>query len=295
MRNLHPVRSNPSPSGSDASPLARTSNEVYLPIEARIEKVIKETPEIKTFLLSPKEPLKFEAGQFVQLTVPGVGEAPFTPSSSPYEKEILEVTVMKVGRVTEALHKMKKGQKVGLRGPYGIGYSLDEFKGKEILIVGGGVGLAPLKSLFFTLLHDIDKYKGALLCYGARTPRDLIYKKGLKRWGKEEGVELRITVDKGDRKWKGKVGLVTTLLDNLSLNLKNSIAIVCGPPIMMKFTTLRLIDLGYSPESIYLSMERNMSCGLGQCGHCMIGRYYVCKDGPVFKYSQIKDIPNPFV
>lgn len=281
MRNLHPAP-------------ARRSG-VYLPIEARIEKIIRETPEIKTFLLSPREPLKFEAGQFVQLTVPGVGEAPFTPSSSPYEKEVLEVTVMNVGRVTEALHKMKEGERLGLRGPYGIGYPLNEFKGKEILIVGGGVGLAPLRSLCLALLHDIDRYKKILLCYGARTPKDLIYKKGLKRWGREERVELRITVDKGDRQWKGRVGLVTALLDNLSLGLKNSIAIVCGPPIMMKFTTLKLIDLGYSPENIYLSMERNMSCGLGQCGHCMMGRYYVCKDGPVFKYSQIKEIPNPFV
>ncbi|MBA7482348.1 Anaerobic sulfite reductase subunit B [subsurface metagenome] len=268
---------------------------LYLTIEARIEKIIRETPEIKTFLLSPKEPLEFETGQFVQLTVPGVGEAPFTPSSSPHEKETLAVTVMKVGRVTEALHKMKKGQKVGLRGPYGMGYSLDEFKGKEILIVGGGVGLAPLRSLFLTLLYDINKYKQVLLCYGARTSRDLIYKTGLARWGQEERVELRITVDKGNRKWRGRVGLVTTLLDNLTLDFKNSIAIVCGPSIMMKFTTLKLVDLGFSPKNIYLSMERNMSCGLGQCGHCMLGKYYVCKDGPVFKYSQIKNIPNPFV
>jgi len=268
---------------------------LYLSIGARIEKVISETPEIKTFLLSPSKPLEFETGQFVQLTVPGVGEAPFTPSSSPYEKELLEVTVMKVGRVTEALHKMKKGQEIGLRGPYGIGYPLNEFSEKEILIVGGGVGLAPLRSLFLTLLHDIDRHKQVLLCYGARTPQDLIYKESLKRWGQEERVKLHITVDRGDRKWRGRVGLVTTLLDNLTLDLKNSIAIVCGPPTMMKFTTLKLIDLGFLPKNIYLSMERNMSCGLGQCGHCMLGKYYVCKDGPVFKYSQIKDIPNPFI
>ncbi len=295
MRNLYPVRSPRQRRGIRSRKGRITSNEVYLPIEARIEEIIRETPEIKTFLLSPREPLEFKAGQFVQLTVPGVGEAPFTPSSSPHEKETLEVTVMKVGRVTEALHKLKKGQKVGLRGPYGTGYPLDEFKGKEILIVGGGVGLAPLRSLFLTLLHDIDRYKEILLCYGARTPKDLIYKKGLRKWGEEERVELRITVDKGDRKWRGRVGLVTTLLNNLTLDLKKSIAIVCGPPIMMKFTTLKLIDLGYSPKNTYLSMERNMSCGLGQCGHCMIGRYYVCKDGPVFKYSQIKEVPNPFV
>jgi len=293
VRNLHPVRSK-TPQAS-ASPLAGTSNGVYLSIETRIEQIIRETPDIKTFLLSPGEPLEFEAGQFVQLTVPGVGEAPFTPSSSPHEKGTLEVTVMKVGRVTEALHKLKKGQKVGLRGPYGIGYPLNEFREKEILIVGGGVGLAPLRSLFLVLLHDINRYKKVLLCYGARTPQDLIYKESLKRWGKKERVGLRITVDKRDREWEGKVGLVTTLLDNLTLDLKNSIAIVCGPPIMMKFSTLKLIDLGHSPENIYLSMERNMSCGLGQCGHCMLGKYYVCKDGPVFKYSQIKDIPNPFV
>jgi sulfite reductase subunit B len=268
---------------------------IYLPTEARIEEIVSETPEISTFRLAPVKPVKFKAGQFVQLTVPGVGEAPFTPSSSPYNQEILDITVMKVGRVTRALHKMKKGERVGLRGPYGAGYTLDEFKGKEILLVGGGVGLAPLRSLFLALLHDIISYKQIFLYYGARTPKDLIYKRGLKKWEKEEKVNLSITVDKGDRKWKGSIGLVTTLLDNLTLELKNSIAVVCGPPVMMRFTTLKCLDLGYSPNNIYLSMERNMSCGLGQCGHCMMGRYYVCKDGPVFKYSQIKDIPNPFV
>jgi len=201
---------------------------------------------------------------------------------------------MKAGTMTSALHEMKAGEWVGLRGPFGVGYALGDFVGKEILIVGGGVGLAPLRSLFFALAHRLDSYERIVFCYGARTPSDIVYKDAvLNEWPKlDPKISFRMTVDKGDDSWKGNVGLVTTTLDNLDLWIGNSNAVVCGPPIMMKFSTFKLIDLGYKPEQICLSMEKNMSCGIGKCGHCQLGKYYVCKDGPVFSYDQIKDFPE---
>jgi len=261
---------------------------IYTPIESEIEDIIQETSNIKTFVIRPKEPIAFDTGQFVELTVPGMGEAPFTPSSSPQEKEKMELTIMNVGLVTEVLHDMQKGETVGLRGPYGLGYPLQEFKDKEILIVGGGVGLAPLRSLIFALFATIGDYKRISLRYGARTPKDIIYKDLLPEW--KNKIEVILTVDKGDKTWEGNVGLVTTILEDLDFDLNNSAVIVCGPPIMMKFSTFKLLDKGFAPKDIYLSMEKNMSCGLGQCGHCRIGPYHVCKDGPVFKFEQLKEL-----
>ncbi len=265
---------------------------IYQPIEATIEDIIAETPTIKTFVLKPKEPIEFKTGQFVELTLPGLGEAPFTPSSDPKVKDSIEITIMNVGIVTSALHNLKSQDRVGLRGPYGVGYPLAEFKNKEILIVGGGVGLAPLRSLLFSLFGEIGKYKRILLRYGARTPKDIVCKQAIEEWSKKENVDVVTTVDVGDSTWKGNVGLVTTILRDFNLNLKEAKAVVCGPPIMMKFTTLKLLDLGFLPKDIYLSMEKNMSCGLGKCGHCRLGKFYVCKDGPVFSYDKIKEIPD---
>jgi len=270
----------------------------YQPIKTKIQGVTRETPNIKTFILEPEESLHFKAGQFIQLTVPEVGEAPFTPSSSPYEKEKIKVTIMETGTVTSALHSLTPGGVVGIRGPYGKEYSLSDFEDKEILIVGGGVGLAPLRSLFFALVHDIEKYKRVLFCYGAKTPSDIVYKNAvLEDWHKinPARIHFRITVDEGNENWKGKVGLVTNTLDNLNEEIESideSVAVVCGPPIMMKFVTLKLLDIGYKWSNIFLSMEKNMSCGIGKCGHCQMGKFLVCRDGPVFTYDKIKDFPT---
>lgn len=271
----------------------KTLENPYQPIEAPIEDIIEETPNIKTFVLRPRKPIEFQTGQFVQITAPGWGEAPFTPSSSPYEKETLEVTIMQVGTVTSILHNLRPRDVIGIRGPYGKGYPLEKFYGKEVVIVGGGVGLAPLRSLLLTLFEQIKKFPRIRLCYGARSPRDLVYKSSLKEWSRREKVEVVTTVDVGDESWTGHVGLVTTILDDLKGNA-NTLAVVCGPPIMMRFVTLKLLDRNFSPENIFLSMEKNMSCGIGKCGHCMLGKYYVCRDGPVFTYAQIKDLPAIF-
>lgn len=263
---------------------------IYKPKEVILEDIITESPTIKTFVLKPREEFVFKTGQFIELTLPGIGEAPFTPSSDPNIKDKIDVTIMNVGKVTSVLHSSPKKISLGLRGPYGKGYPLDKFEGKEILIVGGGVGLAPLRSLLFSLFAEIDKYNKVVVRYGARTPDDIIYKEFIPLWAKKKKVDMVTTVDVGSPSWKGNVGLVTTILKDLPLNMKNAISIVCGPPIMMKFATLKLLDLGFKPQDIYLSMEKNMSCGLGKCGHCRIGRYYICKDGPVFTYEQLRDI-----
>lgn len=265
----------------------------YLPLNAQISEIIDESPTIKSFVVVPQEPFTFKTGQFVELTLPGAGEAPFTPSSSPAETKKMEISIMKAGRVTELLHKSKKGQQVGIRGPFGNGYPIDEFTGKTVYIVGGGVGLAPIRSLFLTLVERIGDFKGVVCRFGARTPDDLIYKKALfGSWQKIKGVDIKLTVDEADGDWKDNVGVVTTILSPDDVDVKNSVAVVCGPPIMMKFATLKLLEFGFADSQIYLSMEKNMSCGIGKCGHCMIGKYYVCKDGPVFTFDQIKNYPK---
>jgi NAD(P)H-flavin reductase len=263
---------------------------IFRPIEAAIEDIIVESPTIKTFVFRPKEEFCFQAGQFVELTFPGIGEAPFTPSSDPNIKDRFDVTIMKVGRVTNILHSICKDNSVGIRGPYGKGYPLENFHGKDVLIVGGGVGLAPLRSLLFSLFSEIEKYNKVLLRYGARTGQDMIYKNAIPEWAKKDKVDVVTTVDVGDPSWQGNVGVVTTIIKDLPINMSQAVSVVCGPPIMMKFVTLKLLDLGFKPQDIYLSMEKNMSCGLGKCGHCRIGKYYSCKDGPVFTYEQLKDI-----
>ncbi|MFA5156779.1 MAG: FAD/NAD(P)-binding protein [Candidatus Omnitrophota bacterium] len=263
---------------------------IYTPFEAIVEEIIPETPAIKTFVIRPKEKFSFRTGQFIELTLPGIGEAPFTPSSDPDVKDRFEVTVMNAGRVTSLLHALRSNFSVGIRGPYGKGYPLDTFSGKDILIVGGGVGLAPLRSLLFSLFSGMDKYNKVVLRYGARSPEDIVYRQAIPQWQQKDKVDIVVTVDKGDSQWKGNVGVVTTILNDLPVDLKNCAVIVCGPPVMMKFATMKLLEVGFQPNDIYLSMEKNMSCGLGKCGHCRIGKFYTCKDGPVFTYGQIKDI-----
>lgn len=267
----------------------------YQPVKAEILKLIDETPNIRTFVLKPEQEIPFLAGQFVELTIPGFGEAPFTPSSSHFQRETLEMTIMKVGRATGALFQLKAGDLVGIRGPYGMRYPLEKFEGRDIYIVGGGVGLAPLRALFLALIHEKKKYKRIFLRYGARSPQDIVYKYLLPEWEKLPGVNMDLSVDASDGKWMKKVGVVTCLMDEIPCDEKTSIAVVCGPPVMMKFVTKRLLEAGFQGENIYLSMEMNMSCGLGQCGHCKLGPYFTCKDGPVLTWAQIKDIEDPFV
>jgi len=266
----------------------------YVPQMAEVVEMIDETPTIRTVVMRPVPPITFRAGQFVQLTLPGLGEAPFTPSSSPYEPERLEVTILRTGRVTEALHRVKAGEFLGVRGGFGKGYPIEKLGGKEVLIVGGGVGLAPLRALILALFHDIDTIKRMVILYGARDPGELLYRRLHDEWSKKPRVTMHVAIDRPAPGWTGRTGVVTTLFDALDVELANTLVFSCGPEIMLKFVTLGLLEKGFKPEQIYLSMNRRMSCGIGKCGRCNIGPYYLCKDGPDMNYAKIMNYPNVF-
>jgi len=287
-----------------------SSDEQYLPSPAKLVEVIEETPTIKTLLLAPREPMDFKAGQFVQLTLPGVGEAPFTPSSSPVETDRLAITILKTGAVTDRLHDCRDGETLGLRGPFGKGYPIEKLGGKDVLIVGGGVGLAPLRALILALLAKMDGADGGeeqsgssgdgapikrlSIKYGARCMEELLYAAEYDSWAARPKVDFTCTIDNPQPGWTGRTGVVTTLLKGLDVDKANCLSFVCGPSVMLKFTTFALLEEGLAPEQIYLSMNRRMSCGMGLCGRCNIGPYYLCKDGPDMNYALIKNYPNVF-
>lgn len=269
------------------------SNNPYRPIETEVLETLTETPTIRTLRLKPKEEITFETGQFIELTIPGVGEAPFTPSSNPITKEVIEISIMRVGKVTEEVHTLKQGDTVGLRGPFGTGYPLDVFKDQELLVVGGGCGFAPIRSLMYELFNHSGEFKKVLFRGGCKTPSEFLYRSEIEQWSNRDDIDVLLTVDEaGNGDWNGRIGVVTTILDGTPIDCKTGYAVVCGPPIMMKFTTMKLRDMGFPESNIYLSMERNMSCGFGKCGHCRVGTYYACKDGPVFRFDKISGFPT---
>jgi len=267
---------------------------VYLPHIVVIEKIIEETSGVRTFHFNFKDKklqkeFSFESGQFAQYSVFGIGEAPFCISSSPTRRDHLEFAVQRVGKVTNALHRLGVGTEIGFRGPYGNSFPLDFLKGKNLVFVGGGIGLAPLRSLIWNVIDNRGKYKKIDIIYGARTPTDLCFKYDLEAWDKDKTVNIVTTVDKGDDTWKGKVGVVPKILEEVAHSAKESVAIVCGPPIMIRFTFPVLEKLGFAPEQMLTTLEKRMKCGIGKCGRCNIGNIYVCRDGPVFSYEQIKN------
>lgn len=266
---------------------------VYLPHIAVIEKIIDETPGVRTFHFNFKdeklrEEFSFEPGQFGEYSVFGVGEATFCISSSPTRRDHLEFALARVGKVTNALHRLGVGAEIGFRGPYGNSFPLDFLQGKNLVFVGGGIGLAPLRSLIWNVLDNRDKYGDIDIIYGARSPADLCFKYDLDAWGDDKTVDMVTTVDRGDESWKGREGFVPQALEQAAPSAENAIAIVCGPPIMIRFTFPVLEKLGFSPEQMVTTLEKRMKCGIGKCGRCNIGNIYVCRDGPVFTYAQIK-------
>lgn len=267
---------------------------VYLPHLAVVERIIDETGDTKTFQLNFKDEklrndFTFESGQFGMLSILGIGEAPFCISSSPTRREHLECSIRKVGRLTRALHRLSEGAEIGFRGPYGNSFPLDLLEGKNLIFVGGGIGLAPLRSLIWNAIDNRDRYGNIDIVYGARSPADLCFTYDLETWDKDKTVNVATTVDAGDDSWTGRVGLVPVVLEEVAPPAKNSVAIVCGPPIMIRFTFPALERLGFTPEQILTTLEKRMKCGIGKCGRCNIGNLYVCRDGPVFSYAQIKD------
>jgi len=252
-----------------------------------VEKVITETQNIKTLIFRPEEKIGFAAGQFMLVTIPGMGECAFTPSSDPAVPETIEFTIMKAGSVTAAIHALKEGEAVGLRGPYGKPYPIKDFHGKEVYVVGGGVGLAPLRALLFALNHEIASLKKVEVRFGARSVKDISYRAAIEEWKKREKTNIVISLDAPDPQWSGNVGLVTTILKDGDVEPKNAVAVVCGPPIMYKFVMENLVKLGIPKHQILMTLERRMKCGVGKCGHCAIEYLYTCIDGPVFTYWDV--------
>ncbi|MEE9191771.1 MAG: FAD/NAD(P)-binding protein [Candidatus Aerophobetes bacterium] len=278
-------------------------NDLYRPKPVTIRKIVieNEAKDIKTFELvfldrEDRERFKFTCGQFAMLSVLESGESPIGIASSPLDDEYLQFTVKRypTGVLTTALHNLEEGTQIGVRGPYGNFYPLEAMEGKNILIVSGGFAFTTLRSTIRYLLHEKNRsrFKDITVLYGARSPGELIYKSQLKEWEERDDISMYVTVDKGDENWKGRVGLVPNVLKEVAPSSKNSIALVCGPPIMLKYTMVPLLDLGFSPQTIITSLERRMSCGIGKCGRCNISSRYVCKDGPVFTYAELRELPE---
>ncbi len=258
----------------------------YIPRIYRVKNVKKET--YNTFTLDVEvNGFRFLPGQFNMLYVFGIGEVPISISSDPADTHLISHTVRRAGYVTDALCNLKRGDSIGVRGPFGNPWPIDECKGNDILIVAGGLGLAPLRPLIYHLLSHRSRYGSVELLYGAKTPKDILYNREIARWRARFDVDVYVTVDKADSNWFGNVGVVTSLLRKVHADPLHAYAFVCGPEIMMRFVAKGLLDMGFRSSNIFISMERNMKCAIGLCGHCQFGPEFVCKDGPVFNYERV--------
>lgn len=276
---------------------------IYLPHIAEIVAIKEETIDTKTFFLRFKEKeiedsFNYIPGQFVELSVFGVGESTFCISNSPtrtnasedLEGKIIECSVKEMGKVTKAMQELEVGDVVGIRGPFGNGFPIDTLKGRNLVFVAGGIGLAPLRSLINYCIDNRDDFKTLTIVNGARTSKDLVYKDEYKVWEKVKDTHLHLTVDCDEETWTCMVGVVPKILEEIKPTCNGSEAIVCGPPIMIKYTIPVLIKLGFCEPSIITTLEMKMKCGLGKCGRCNIGSKYICKDGPVFNLEELKDL-----
>ena len=269
----------------------------YLPYPAVIESVRNESFDTKTFKVVFEDKrlagsFDYKPGQFVQLSLLGAGEAPISITSSPCRRGFLEFTIRAVGRLTRAVHQLKPGNRIHIRGPYGNSLPFEEVKGKDLYFIAGGIGLPPLRSLINSVFDRREEFGRIKILYGAKTPDELCFKDELKSWQKITDTEVLLTVDYPDERWKGNVGVVTTLWDKTDMATSGRVAYVCGPSIMIRFVIMELLQSGFKDENIYMSLERYMKCGIGKCGHCNIGAKFVCVDGPVFSYSQTKQLPE---
>lgn len=274
-----------------------SADNIYLPKIATIDRISDEIDEVKTFYWHFEDPAEqkafkqFRPGQFAQVSLFGIGEFPASLPPSPTEQETF-FTVRRVGSCTAALHELKAGDKFAVRGPYGNGFPMEEYYGKNLVFVAGGIGLIPLRSCIIYALSNRDKFDRIQIFYGSRSPKELMYLPNLQEWEKSAGVECYLTVDNTAPGWDGNVGVVGSLFKRpgVQIPVDNTVAFVCGPPIMFRFVIRDLLDLGFQEGNIVSTLERYMKCGVGKCGHCCIGVAYVCTEGPVFTFEQIKKL-----
>ena len=266
---------------------------VYLPVMARLLKVEQMTKLEKLFILQLPggRSLGNAPGQFVEVSVMGIGEGPFCVTSSPSRSNgTFELCVRRVGDLTNALHGLEPGDVVGVRGPFGHGFPIGRMRGKDMLFAAGGLGIAPLRSLINQVLDERGSFGRVIILYGTKHPSEILFKDELLEWAERGDVEFHMTVDRADEDWRGNVGVITTLFPKIMINPRNTVAATCGPPVMYRFVLMEMLGKGIPETQIYLSLERRMKCGVGKCGHCQINDLYCCKDGPVFKYARIKGL-----
>lgn len=273
-------------------------NDPLIPMLAQVTAIRVDTPDVKTFRvvdLNGRKPFEHIPGQCAMLSMPGVGEALFSITSSPTEPEYLEFSIKKCGCVTSWLHAMEPGQQITLRGPYGNGFPVDtDFAGKDLLFIAGGIGLAPLHSVINYCRHYRQNYGKIDIVYGSRSREDLVdFQEILEQWCAEEGISVHLTIDRAQEGWDGHVGFVPNYVRELGFSTDKTV-VMCGPPVMIKFTLAGLTELGFAKEQIYTTMELKMKCGLGKCGRCNIGAKYVCKDGPVFRFDELDALPDEY-
>lgn len=274
-----------------------STKNLYLPDMATIQEAIEETHNIMTFRLTLNNPqamkdFSFEPGQVGQLSTFGTGESTFVINSPPTRMDYLQFSVMRAGEVTSKMHTLKVGDQVGVRAPLGNYFPYEDMKGKDILFVGGGIGMAPLRTLLLFMLDNREDYGKMTLLYGARSPFDMAYSYELQDWLDRDDLETHLTIDAEHERWEHSVGLIPNVLLDIAPSPENCVAITCGPPIMIKFTLQALKKLGFQDDQIVTTLEKRMKCGVGLCGRCNIGTSYVCMDGPVFTYAQLKELPN---
>ena len=272
--------------------------ETLIPQVVTVTDIRVETPDVKTFrIVTPegKKPFEHIPGQCAMLSVPGVGEAMISITSSPTNKEFMEFSIKECGCLTTWLHSMDVGQQITIRGPYGNGFPVDtSFKGKDLLFIAGGIGLAPLRSVINYVRDKRADYGHVDIVYGSRSKDDLVdYKEIMEEWCNTEGVDVHLTIDREQEGWDGHVGFVPNYVKELGFDV-NKTAIICGPPIMIKFTLAGLQEIGFDKTQVYTTMELRMKCGIGKCGRCNIGSKYVCKDGPVFRCDELDELPNEY-
>jgi len=264
-----------------------------VPTQARVDRVRRETHDTFTLELHPalgKGEHRFAAGQFNMLYMHGVGEVAISISGDPTRPKPLIHTTRAVGTVTKAMAKLQTGDVIGLRGPFGNSWPVEHAAGDDIVLVAGGIGLAPLRPVIYQVLAERHRYGKVILLYGTRTPADILFRKELETWRSRLDMEVHVTVDRGSANWRGNVGVVTMLISKAGFDPLNTTAMVCGPEIMMRYVALEMQKRGVPMSSVYVSMERNMKCGIGLCGHCQMGHSFICKDGPVYAYDQIREL-----